>query len=123
MVVKIDAAGKDETVRIERSNARRNVDDRPDTGDLSSGHDDCADRDHGRRIHKDTTMDDPRAKENSSVSRISRGGWAYEQEVPGKINAAYQPVYDADGRYFRCLDRPHNLVLIVKRPGWPTLQS
>jgi hypothetical protein len=39
MVVKIDAAGKDETVRIERSNARRNVDDRPDTGDLSSGRD------------------------------------------------------------------------------------
>lgn len=76
-------------------------------------------------IHKDTTTSDPRAKEIVEQLRKHdfQAGWAYEHEVPGKINAAYQPVYDEDGRYFRCIDRPHNLVLIVQRPGWPTLQS
>jgi hypothetical protein len=76
-------------------------------------------------IHKDTTIDDPRAREITERLRRQNfePGWTYENEVPGKINANYQPVYDEDGRYFRVLDRPHNLVLIVKRPGWPTMQT
>jgi len=76
-------------------------------------------------IHKDTTTSDERAKAICEQLRKQsfQPGWAYEHEVPGKINATYQPVYDDDGRYFRCIDRPHNLVLIVQRPGWPKTQS
>jgi hypothetical protein len=76
-------------------------------------------------IHKDTTQNDARAKEICEHLRKQdfQAGWAYEHEVPGKIDATYQPVYDEDGRYFRVLDRPYNLVLIVKRPGWPRTQA
>jgi hypothetical protein len=84
-----------------------------------------ADPDSLLGIHKDTTINDLRAKEiiEQLGKQNFQAGWTYEPEVPGKINASYQPVYDDDGRYFRCLDRPHNLVLIVKRQGWPTSQS
>jgi hypothetical protein len=84
-----------------------------------------ADPDSLLGIYKDTTQSDARAKEICEHLRRQdfQPGWAYEHEVPGKINAAFQPVYDDDGRYFTVLDRPHNLVLIVQRPGWPTTQA
>ena|SRR5215470_15425971 len=71
---------------------------------------------------KDTATNDPRALEIIEHLRKQNfeAGWTYEQEVPAKISAVYQPVYDDEGRYFRVLDRLHNLVLIVKRPGWPS---
>jgi hypothetical protein len=76
-------------------------------------------------IHKDTTQSDPTAEEICEHLRRQdfQPGWVYEHEVPGRINVAFQPVYDDEGRYFRVLDRPHNLVLIVQRPGWPTAQA
>jgi hypothetical protein len=84
-----------------------------------------ADLDSLLGIHMDTTTNDPRALTITEQLRKQNfePGWAYEHEVPGKINAAYQPVYDDDGRYFRVLDRPHNLVLIVQHRGWPTMQA
>lgn len=84
-----------------------------------------ADPDSILGVHKDTTPNDNRAKEICERLRKQdfQPGWAYEHEVPGKINASYQPVYDDDGRYFRSLDRPYNLVLVVQRPGWPAIQS
>lgn len=84
-----------------------------------------ADADSLLGIHKDTTQSDARAKEICEHLRRQdfQPGWAYEREVPGKINATFQPVYDDDGRYFRVLDRPDNLVLIVQRPGWPMAQA
>lgn len=75
-------------------------------------------------LHKLSRLDDKRAQELSNAFR-DRGwnpGWTYEGDVPSKINAAYQLFYDDDGRYFKIPDHPDNLVLIVKRPGYPSAQ-
>ncbi|MGB2678508.1 MAG: DUF4062 domain-containing protein [Candidatus Acidiferrum sp.] len=76
-------------------------------------------------LHKPSRLDDKRAIELTDYfrKREFQPGWAYEGDAPSKINAAYQPVYDDDGRYFRIPDRPDNLVLIVQRPSYPTLQA
>jgi len=72
-------------------------------------------------LHKPSRLDDKRSVELSAYfqQRQFQPGWAYEGDVPSKMNAAYQPVYDDDGRYFRIQDRPDNLALIVQRPGYP----
>ena len=73
-------------------------------------------------LHKPSRLDDKRAAELSAYfqQRQFQPGWVYEGDVPIKMNAAFQPVYDDDGRYFRIQDRPDNLVLVVQKPGWPT---
>ena len=73
-------------------------------------------------LYKPSRPDDRRAMELSNYfrQRHFEPGWAYEGDVSSKMNAAYQPVYDDDGRYFRIQDRPDNLVLIVQKRGYPT---
>jgi hypothetical protein len=76
-------------------------------------------------LYKRSRLDDKRAQELSNYFR-ERGwqpGWAFEGDVPSKINASYQPFYDDDGRYFKVPDHPDNLVLIVQRAGYPNLQA
>ena len=76
-------------------------------------------------LAKPSTQQDKHAIE---VGNALRGwqfepGWAHAKDVPGQISAAYQPVYDDDGKYFRAPDRPYDQILIVQRPGYPTLQA
>jgi hypothetical protein len=70
-------------------------------------------------LYKPSTTNDRRAVELCNRFRAQgfEPGWTYEAEVPSKLSATYQPVYDDDGLYFRIADRPDNLVLIIQRAG------
>jgi hypothetical protein len=76
-------------------------------------------------LPKPSTHQDKRAIEIADALRRWQfvPGWAHAKDVPGQISAAYQPVYDDDGKYFRVLDRPYDQILIVQRHDYPTLQA
>jgi hypothetical protein len=76
-------------------------------------------------LAKPSTQQDKHANEVANALRRWQfvPGWAHAKDVPGQISAAYQPVYDNDGKYFRAPDRPYDQILIVQRHGYPTLQA
>jgi hypothetical protein len=42
-------------------------------------------------------------------------GWHYEIDALDKQGPDFQVVYDDDGRYFKVIDQPSNLVLVAIR--------
>ena len=76
-------------------------------------------------LAKPSAQNDKHANEVANALRRLKfePGWVHAKDVPGQISAAYQPVYDDDGKYFRAPDRPYDQILIVQRHGYPVLQA
>jgi hypothetical protein len=66
---------------------------------------------------KQSGTNDPRVLELCDQFRAKgfEPGWAAESELPGRLSADFQLVYDDDGLYFRIPDRLQTLALVVKR--------